>query len=134
MGTRLERLLHKPFPACLKPFFYPTRRVRCEWSIFAGRDGANSRAGARGPDGGSAGSAWEWAELLLGVREGGRTRIVDSLEIPCCHSGGPSFRLTPEEMQQARETMTEAAEITAKTRIAVVGWYCSKTRGDAVAE
>lgn len=70
--------------------------------------------------------------LLLGVREGGRTRIVDSMEIPCCHSGGPSFRLTAEEMQQTRETMAEAGEITAKTRIAVVGWYCSKTRGDAV--
>jgi len=70
--------------------------------------------------------------LLLGVREGGRTRIVDSLEIPCCHSGGPSFKLTSEEMQQAREMMAEASDITATTRVAVVGWYCSKTRGDAV--
>jgi hypothetical protein len=70
--------------------------------------------------------------LLLGTREGGRTRIVDSIEIACCHSGGPSFKLTPEEMQQAREMMAEAGEITRKTRIAVIGWYCSKTRGDAV--
>jgi proteasome lid subunit RPN8/RPN11 len=70
--------------------------------------------------------------LLLGVREGERTRIVDSMEIPCCHSGGPSFKLTAEEMQQAREMMAEAGEITLKTRVTVVGWYCSKTRGDAV--
>jgi hypothetical protein len=75
--------------------------------------------------------------LLLGVRQAaaedaGRTRIVDSIEIPCCHSGGPSFKLTAEEMRQTRAMMAEAGEITATSRIAVVGWYCSKTRGDAV--
>jgi hypothetical protein len=70
--------------------------------------------------------------LLLGVRQDARTRIVDSIEIPCCHSGGPSFKLTPGEMRQTREMMAEAGEITATSRIAVVGWYCSKTRGDAV--
>jgi hypothetical protein len=70
--------------------------------------------------------------LLLGMRQNGRIRIVDSVEIPCCHSGGPSFKLTPEEMQTTREMMTEAGEITATSKIAVIGWFCSKTRGDAV--
>jgi proteasome lid subunit RPN8/RPN11 len=69
--------------------------------------------------------------LLLGVREVGRIRLLDSIEIPCSHSAGPSFNLTPDEMQQAREMLAEAGAVTS-SKVAVVGWYCSKTRGDAV--
>jgi len=61
--------------------------------------------------------------LLLGVREGGRIRLADSIEIPCTHSGGPSFNLTSAEKDHVRSMIAEAKELK------VIGWYCSKPRG-----
>lgn len=72
--------------------------------------------------------------LLVGVREKekGREsiRILDSIEIPCSHSGGPSFSLTPEEKNECQNMMIEAGEADGTGKVTVVGWYCSKTRGD----
>jgi proteasome lid subunit RPN8/RPN11 len=62
--------------------------------------------------------------LLLGERAGARVRILDSVELECSHAFGPSFLLTPEEKAQARKL------IQATENPAVVGWYCSHTRGD----
>ncbi len=74
--------------------------------------------------------------LLLGVREssndGGRIRILDSVDLPCSHSTGPSFTLTPDEKTESREMVAEANALSATSKVGVVGWYCSKTRGDAV--
>lgn len=74
--------------------------------------------------------------LLLGVREssnrGSRIRILDSVELPCSHSTGPSFTLTDEEKNEAREMVAEANALSATSKVTVVGWYCSKTRGEAV--
>lgn len=70
--------------------------------------------------------------LLLGVREKSRIRLLDSVELPCSHSTGPSFNLTPEEKQQSRELVAEANLLSNSSKVGVIGWYCSKTRGDAV--
>ena len=74
--------------------------------------------------------------LLLGVREssgdGSRIRILDSIDLPCSHSTGPSFTLTAEEKLESREMVAEANALSAASKVGVVGWYCSKTRGDAV--
>jgi hypothetical protein len=51
-------------------------------------------------------------------------RVLGSIDLPCSHAAGPAFRLTAEEIQQSRELM-------ARSPGAVVGWYCSKTRGAA---
>ena len=61
--------------------------------------------------------------LLLGTREDGVIRLLDSIEIPCSHTGGPSFNLSDEEKEMVRELIAGAGEP------GVVGWYCSKTRG-----
>lgn len=61
--------------------------------------------------------------LLLGTRHDGVIRLLDSIEIPCSHTGGPSFNLSDEEKEMVRELIAGAGEP------GVVGWYCSKTRG-----
>ena len=61
--------------------------------------------------------------LLLGTREDGVIQLLDSIEIPCSHAGGPSFNLSDEEKEMVRELIAGAGEP------GVVGWYCSKTRG-----
>jgi len=63
--------------------------------------------------------------LLMGAREDGKTVILDSVGIPCSHAKGPSFSLTEEEHEHALELVRTAGPL------AVVGWYCSKTRPPA---
>ena len=58
--------------------------------------------------------------LLLGERAGAHVRILDSIELPCSHARGASFRLTPEERSKAREFVETA-------RLQAVGWYVSRT-------
>jgi len=74
--------------------------------------------------------------LLLGVREASngdsRIRILDSVDLPCSHSSGPSFTLTEEEINESREMVAEANALSATSKVSVVGWYCSKMRGEAV--
>jgi hypothetical protein len=70
--------------------------------------------------------------LLLGVREDARIRLLDSIDIPCSHSSGPSFNLTPDEKRQSREMIAEAGALSVSGKVGVIGWYCSKARGDAV--
>ncbi len=74
--------------------------------------------------------------LLLGVREssngGFRVRILDSVDLPCSHSTGPSFTLTDDEKDESRAMVAEANALSATSKVTVVGWYCSKTRGEAV--
>jgi hypothetical protein len=60
--------------------------------------------------------------LLLGTKEDGRIRILDSVRIPCSHALGPAFVLTDEEIVQARRLIEKTEPWL------VVGWYCSKTR------
>jgi proteasome lid subunit RPN8/RPN11 len=68
--------------------------------------------------------------FLVGVREKSVVRILDSVEVPCSHSAGPGFSLTPVEKNECQEMMTEAGAADGSGRVTVVGWYCSKTRGD----
>ncbi len=63
--------------------------------------------------------------FLLGSHTGGRSRILDFLPIPCSHADGPSFRLSPEEVEAAKEI---ARSLPASS---VLGCYCSKNRGKA---
>jgi hypothetical protein len=70
--------------------------------------------------------------LLVGVSEKGRIRLLDSVDIPCSHSAGPSFNLTRDEKRESREMVAEAGALSVSGKVGVVGWYCSKTRGDAV--
>jgi hypothetical protein len=58
--------------------------------------------------------------VLLGESTGNRITILDSFVIPCSHAFGPSFSLTPEELDHARELVAQSD--TSK----IVGWYCSK--------
>lgn len=69
--------------------------------------------------------------LLLGVRKGAQIRLLDSLDIPCSHSAGPAFDLTAEEKRESREMIAEAGAPDVSRKVGVIGWYCSKTRGDA---
>jgi hypothetical protein len=62
--------------------------------------------------------------ILLGEFDSGVVRITGSVELPCSHTIGPMFSLTPEEIQQGRRLAAGAGT--------VVGWYCSKTRGEVV--
>lgn len=64
--------------------------------------------------------------LLLGSRQNGVVRLLNSIEIPCSHAAGPSFLLTDAEKKHAAELIAGAGEH------GVIGWYCSKTRGTAV--
>src|SRR4051794_29966826 len=59
--------------------------------------------------------------LLLGSREKGRITILGSVPVPCSYAEGPSFRLTPAEIEHALEM------VRANGPMKVVGWYCSKT-------
>jgi hypothetical protein len=70
--------------------------------------------------------------LLLGVKEQSLVRLLDSVELPCSHSRGPSFALTPEEEQESRDMVAEANALSTTSRVGVVGCYVSKTRGEAV--
>jgi len=67
--------------------------------------------------------------LLVGTADQNRVRVLDSIEIPCSHSAGPSFTLTAEERRQCEDMIAEAAA-DGGGRVRVIGWYCSKTRGD----
>ncbi len=69
--------------------------------------------------------------LLLGVQEDRRIRLLDSVDLPCSHSAGPSFNLTPDEKRESREMVAEAGALSVSGKVGVVGWYCSKTRGEA---
>jgi hypothetical protein len=69
--------------------------------------------------------------LLLGAREHGRIQLLDSIEIPCSHSGGPSFTLTADEKREGHAMIAEVGASSVSGRVDVVGWYCSKTRGYA---
>jgi hypothetical protein len=64
--------------------------------------------------------------LLLGRREEGKIEVLRSVEIPCSHALGPSFILTPAEMK----AMVVLPESDDGGHAEVVGWYCSKTRGN----
>ncbi|HEY3826190.1 MAG TPA: hypothetical protein VGL82_16605 [Bryobacteraceae bacterium] len=68
--------------------------------------------------------------LLLGVRNGARVRVLDSIDIPCSHSAGPAFELTPDEKRETREMIAEAGSPDISRKVGVIGWYCSKTRDD----
>src|SRR5579863_10550049 len=69
--------------------------------------------------------------LLLGVRKGARIRLLDSIDIPCSHSIGPSFDLDPDERRESLAIIAEAGKPGVSRKVGVIGWYCSKTRGDA---
>lgn len=60
--------------------------------------------------------------LLTGVR-GEKFRVLGTLEIPCSHTRGPGFLLTPEELDEAGQLKSAAAPFE------VLGLYLSKTRG-----
>ena len=62
--------------------------------------------------------------ILLGEREQDRVLLTGSIEIPCSHTFGPIFSLTREEKAQG-------TELAAANTPRVIGWYCSKTSGDA---
>jgi hypothetical protein len=62
--------------------------------------------------------------LLLGERAGAQVRILESIELPCSHAFGPAFILTASEKAKGRERVETV------TTLQVVGWYCSRTRGE----
>ncbi len=64
--------------------------------------------------------------LLLGARRNGLVQLLNSMEIPCSHSAGPSFNLTDAEKKKVAEMIAAVGEQ------GVVGWYCSRTRGAPV--
>jgi hypothetical protein len=69
--------------------------------------------------------------LLLGVRKGSQIRLLDSIDISCSHSIGPSIDLTPDERRKSLAIIAEAENPGVSRKVSVIGWYCSKIRGDA---
>jgi proteasome lid subunit RPN8/RPN11 len=68
--------------------------------------------------------------LLLGRRENGRIEILKVVDILCSHAMGPSFVLTPEEIEATLELQSEPkGEDTVEDDYTLVGWYCSKPNG-----
>ena len=55
--------------------------------------------------------------LLVGVSEKGRIRLLDSVEIPCSHSAGPSFNLTGDEKRESREMVAEAGALSVSGKV-----------------
>jgi hypothetical protein len=70
--------------------------------------------------------------LLIGAREHGRILLLSSIEFPCSHSTGPSFSLTADEKAKSGKMIAEAGEPGMFGQAGVIGWYCSKPRGDTV--
>ena len=68
--------------------------------------------------------------LLLGVRSKHLVRLLDSIDIPCSHSTGPSFQLNADELRDTCAMIAEVEALSGDGRVSVVGYYCSKTRGD----
>jgi hypothetical protein len=62
--------------------------------------------------------------FLTGSVENGRVRVSDAIEIPCSHANGPGFVLTGPELAKASSLAF------GEGRRLVVGWYCSKPRGE----
>src|SRR5580700_5936717 len=63
--------------------------------------------------------------LLLGVRKGARISMLDSIDILCSHSIGPSFDLTPDERRETVAMIAEAGKPGVSRKVGVIGWYCS---------
>ena len=66
--------------------------------------------------------------LLTGSVEQGKVRVSGAIEIPCSHANGPAFFLTGAELARA------SAQAFGQSEQQVVGWYCSKPRGELVLE
>ena len=66
--------------------------------------------------------------FLTGSVEQGRVRVSDTIEIPCSHANGPAFILT------GPETARASAMAFGESHRQVVGWYCSKPRGELALE
>ena len=62
--------------------------------------------------------------ILLGERTAGGICVTGTLELPCSHTLGPTFQLTPDEIRQSLELAKGAA-----AQRPVVGIYCTRTRG-----
>src|SRR5580658_7914390 len=58
--------------------------------------------------------------LLLGVREDSRIRLLDSIDLPCSHSAGPSFNLTPDEKRESRELVAGTGQVALVLRPSVL--------------
>ena len=62
--------------------------------------------------------------LLVGERTAAGIRITGAIELPCSHSLGPTFQLTPDEIRQSMQALKDAG-----SHRGVVGLYCTRTRG-----
>ena len=62
--------------------------------------------------------------FLTGSMDQGKVRVSDVIEIPCSHANGPAFALTGPEIARA------SALAFGEGHRQVVGWYCSKPRGE----
>ncbi|PWU02537.1 MAG: hypothetical protein C5B51_20570 [Terriglobia bacterium] len=78
------------------------------------------------PRGGGA----EVGGLLIGAPGGGGSRVVDQV-IPLAieHRYGPTFRLSPSDMQSLEQTVVSTNQNQSQT---VIGFYRSRTRTDAI--
>lgn len=63
----------------------------------------------------------ETGGILLGKREPGVVHILACHEFPCDHEYGPSWELTPRELESLGKLVAEAGQT-------VVGWYRSASR------
>jgi hypothetical protein len=70
--------------------------------------------------------------LLLGVREGASIQLLDCIDIPCSHAAGPSFNLSADEKRESTKMIADAGAPDVSGKVGVIGWYCSKTRDDAI--
>jgi proteasome lid subunit RPN8/RPN11 len=65
--------------------------------------------------------------LLLGRREAGRIRILDSAPIACEHAFGPSFVLSERDHAKLAELVADASK---RPALEALGWWHSHTRSE----
>src|SRR5262249_12323685 len=121
--VRARLLPNKSLPPDLVPLSDPAGALRIEYS-----GSAVERIRLRAREGLMAAPrvGMGVGGVLLGEREGDVIRVLDAGDIPCAHSAGPSFQLTQEEKDATKKL------IVGEAALRVIGFYCSKTRGEPV--
>lgn len=101
--------------------------IECSWSILEEIHGAVQEGFRRLSRGGL-----EVGGVLFGRRKDQVIQILAWRPIPCQHTRGPAFLLTPEEKQSLLDLLAQAEEDPQLQVLEPVGWFVSHTRQGVV--